>query len=637
MTIRTKTIEYAFPQNITNLAAATRLDFAAITLHIPETNARTFLSVVARVYTMDNNTAAAAMTSWLIGIKLGAVAFSDTTVTDTFSNTGEHWGHMLYSGNLAAYFNANFGATSSQTCQVGIQFGGNATINQSVKLIITYQFDDAVAPSTQIKTVRIPIESDVDSQSAVLAEIGTNQVPALDTFLPETGKVYRDIFFEVETFEDNAGASDMQLRLALDAEAGDLDGIHEEQLQTSRLYYRIYRRTGTINTAVDHKFKAESVGGATCFNTLGAILVVTYEYDPSSTTVMNSVVIPVGTPDEYPGGTAPSDQSRIGAKFWVCEPGTITLAQSGVVVTLQESSAMAFKVSCGSQVARAYTVNNGTIAVGGRNIIQRIDSGGDVGFGLGVPLARGENTIGVSFYRTTSVTGSCVSVMLILNYTSGRSAVGAADHASTRYYAFRATAADVSELETSSLAVLDIPETNYLLLGAAIELYMMQTSAAYILAQAELAAGEGPGDGWFQLRSTQQTGSGDLSLYHVFFALSALFKRYPTDPDTARAVVATTRKYRFTMTANSWFGGVALAAYSTITRTVSGQLVGYTGDGSGIPVDIFRADTDEKVGSVTSAVGGSYTFTWYDNAVNLYAVARQTDQLVGRSSDQVAA
>ena len=78
--MRTKSIEYAFPQNVASLATATRYDFGAITIYIPETASRTFRSVIVEVTCMDNVTVAASMTANLIGIKLGAVAFDDDAI-----------------------------------------------------------------------------------------------------------------------------------------------------------------------------------------------------------------------------------------------------------------------------------------------------------------------------------------------------------------------------------------------------------------------------------------------------------------------------------------------------------------------------------------------------------------------------
>lgn len=76
--------------------------------------------------------------------------------------------------------------------------------------------------------------------------------------------------------------------------------------------------------------------------------------------------------------------------------------------------------------------------------------------------------------------------------------------------------------------------------------------------------------------------------------------------------------------------------YHAITYAVSGTISGYTGDGSGIVVDVHRADTDEKVLSGITAAGGGFSLTWYDNVVTLFAQAIQDATHVGRSNDVVA-
>jgi hypothetical protein len=73
--------------------------------------------------------------------------------------------------------------------------------------------------------------------------------------------------------------------------------------------------------------------------------------------------------------------------------------------------------------------------------------------------------------------------------------------------------------------------------------------------------------------------------------------------------------------------------YHTISRTISGTVSGYTGDGSGITVEAHRTDNDEKIGSTTTAAGGTYSITWYDDTINCYAQARQDATHVGRSDD----
>jgi hypothetical protein len=79
--------------------------------------------------------------------------------------------------------------------------------------------------------------------------------------------------------------------------------------------------------------------------------------------------------------------------------------------------------------------------------------------------------------------------------------------------------------------------------------------------------------------------------------------------------------------------------YNTITYVVSGTCSGYSGDGSGIPVDIFRVvDSlqDEKILELTTTTGGVFSGYWIDNTDTLYASARQDDTHIGRSRNGTA-
>lgn len=64
-------------------------------------------------------------------------------------------------------------------------------------------------------------------------------------------------------------------------------------------------------------------------------------------------------------------------------------------------------------------------------------------------------------------------------------------------------------------------------------------------------------------------------------------------------------------------------ALHEIVRTVTVSIVGYTGDGSGIAVNVYDDATKELVAELTTGVGGSATFEWPDAVDALYATAAQ--------------
>lgn len=76
--------------------------------------------------------------------------------------------------------------------------------------------------------------------------------------------------------------------------------------------------------------------------------------------------------------------------------------------------------------------------------------------------------------------------------------------------------------------------------------------------------------------------------------------------------------------------------YHTITFTISGTVSGYSGDGSGLTVSIYRADNKEIVGETTTAAGGGYSLTWYDNTIDIFGECREDATHVGRSDNSTA-
>jgi hypothetical protein len=195
MALREKTIEYAFNFSSGSLASNTLLQFSDITLHIPESSGRTFLDVIMVVECKDAQTGAGSLSVANLGLQLGAAAVQSQSVSSTITNSGEHqtW---IFTRNFGSYFNTNFGTGTSQTCNARITLTAPVTAGHSVKLIITYRYDDT-GQTTRVKTVRIPLGSYTAALTNTLANLGTNRIPALDTFLPEAGKVYRNIWFEI--------------------------------------------------------------------------------------------------------------------------------------------------------------------------------------------------------------------------------------------------------------------------------------------------------------------------------------------------------------------------------------------------------------------------------------------------------
>jgi len=212
MAIRSKTIEYGFPQSTASVATNTLRTFTALTVFVPENTTRNIRSAIIEYSVFDNQTASASVTSVIMGVQINAVAVNNTTVTQTIANSGENQS-FVFSSNVTAYFVTNFTGTSN-TVTPFLTVVGNITCNASAKLILTYDFEDA-AQTTRIKTVKIPIDGNTGSLTTTLANLGgtATQIPALDTFLPESTKVYRNIFFEWTTHTGTTAAAASTLNI----------------------------------------------------------------------------------------------------------------------------------------------------------------------------------------------------------------------------------------------------------------------------------------------------------------------------------------------------------------------------------------------------------------------------------------
>jgi hypothetical protein len=642
MATRQKTVEYCFPLATAIVASAVPRDLTQITIDLPETG-KVFRSVILQVAAMDANVAAASATANLLGIQLNAIARDDVTVTSTLTNSGENQA-WVFERNVTSYFVTNWAGTS-MTCDVRHTLTGISCNNVSAKLLITYDYDDTSA--THIKTVRIPIEGNNANLTAAYTNVGgvANNIPALDTFLPEASKVYRSIFLETYCNEavTAAQAPNPSLDLRWDGATTVSDGLHEDALVSARSFIRRDILLGTLNTAATATLEAKTSGTtAMPFSGLTPVLIVTYEFDPAATTtVMNSVILPMFDDAGWLGGPLTTDKTRFTRELFVEEPGTITLVQSGWIMSLNDSAAVQLDLRAGAQPARLYNHNTNTVRCGCMFVGRRLDSGA-VG-GAGMTLARGSNTITLDAFRTGTATGtlaSNISAALYLNYTSAKATDGVGAHAHTvihtsKEYAIQAVLTEIAA------AGIPIPEANYWLMAVGFILWNMPVGTViadtWIALHVEVLSAEAEGAGWRNIYVGTVNTDAELGFTNSWARARSEFRRFPEDADSSRLDIKASRRVRFANAPIGFFFGNWLVSYHSISVAKAGTISNFAGDGSGIPVNIYRADTNERIRTVTSVAGGGFSFTWYDDVVELYAEARENASKVGRSDDTLGA
>ena len=634
MATRLKTVQYAFPA-LASLANNTLTNLTQITVYLPESGTKTFRSVVARVSMDDIVTATGGtVTTKTVNLRLGAAAYTSVSNTNSHANSGESisW-HVCQ--DFTSHFTTNWSGTS-MTCAVQLQFNQTTGttlgfVNVCCTLEITYEYDDT--STTQLKTVMIPLNAPV--ATVTTSAVTYDTAPALDTYLPESSKTYRNVHVVVQGNEHKV-ASTTDRTLTINYGASTITtGNYEAALASSRFFRYVWSLTaaGWSATGSTQAFQLQaSVAG---FNHVQAWLVVTYEFDASATTaVMNSVLLPLDFASPM-GGTTSSDYQRATRLLWVEEPATITLQRCALFAfwdSISDIAGLNFRLGTGSFVA--YTDTASTFC-GSNAAMIRNDAPTGLSFG------RGRNTFVADVYRTDGAdVGTGVSGFLIVNYTSGKASAGVGAHNHTVLWNMRAwdTTAPTFSLVVAAKAPNAPPESNYFITALGFIVAVMSAGTvtpAGLTLLAERLSGEG-GIQWEPCYLDIGISSAEVGARFSISQSRDLFKRFPTDYDSERIDLFTARRYR------SFMANVATSqhmidwcvTYHSITYTCAGTISGFSGT---VTLSLHRATDGEKVQETTRSGDGAYSFTWYDNTEEMFVTATDGSGHVGRCPDTLAA
>lgn len=628
MATRTNCITYAFPTDPNVLAAGVDRDIGsavAKALQIDESSL-TFKSVMVDVYArqadVTNITPAA---SWKVEMKLGGVAFAAIgSVTDNVAGSGEHASYH-WRGDATSYFTTNWSG-SSMNAQVRVAMGTVSIINISVIITITYEYDDS-SSATRTATAFIPLDSSLATLTNSLAEFGTtNQIPILtggSGIIKENSPTIRDwaiVFKGNECCPNNN--TDFALGVQVDAGGEVTEGLREAALASSPSFVSIYSGIAAVPTTTStHTVKARCAAITARFH-FAAYLLVTYSYNHSATTrALNSVRMGANDKSLQNSGTATGDKQRYKFGFFIEEPGTITLEQSGILLNINPGSGTGdsvLTVTVGGGSARGYTIRRNSITGGGLyQLMQRIDSGG--AGGAGITLARGYNEITVDLYDDTAAGAGSYDpdVVLYLNYSSDLHSDGKGAHLHTIERGVMIHAADATRRDAA--VAIDIPEAAYSVQNVTARTFWNGTGANQNASFAcEYGGAEGPGAGWAPLSSPAYTDA-EFAFFEGYLNVSNLFKRNPADPDTSRMDLETSRTYRQHTAQTLYFGASMLVTYHSIKWTKQAHFKDWpSGVGTGLVVTLHRSDTGEKIAQANSVTGDA-TFDIYDDTIPVWA------------------
>ncbi len=636
MATRLKTVKYAFPA-LASLTNNTLTNVTQITIDL-EAGTKTFRSVVAHI-TMDDIVTATggSMTTKTFGLRVGAAAYTSVANANTLTNSGENIS-ARFEVDYTSHFTSNWSG-SSMTCDFQLQVNQSTgttlgMVNVCVTLDLTYEYDDT--QTTHVKTVMIPLDAPVAAM--VTGATTYDTIPALDTYLPEASKSYKNIHlvFMANTCQSPA-TTDATLTLRVGA-TSVTTGNYEAALQTDRFIRYVWDLTSSYPSTGSTQTWQPTCSIATRFNHPVAWLVVTYSFDASTTTsAMNSVLLPMQM-DSPMGGTTSADYQRATRELFIQEPGTITTNRVAFIAFWTQISSIAglnMRIGTGSFVA--YTDAAGIVA-GSNCAMVRNDSA--------FTLARGRNELNFDAYRTsTSSLGWGISGFWLVNYTSSSIAtggIGAHNHTVDWGLSPNGTASVAAIVTTAALGIT-IPETDYYVTALGTELVTIFSSTVApsgATLMVERLSAEG-GIQWEAAYLDSWQTDPEVGVFLSYSQMRTLFKRWPTDPGADRMDIETARRWRVHLNGstavNGWFAFGVTLTYHTITYTVAGTVTDYVdADGAGLTVNIHRLASGEKIGSVTTTTGGAYTFTWYDDTEDLFTVCLEDSTHTGASTSGLA-
>lgn len=661
MAIRTKTIEYGFEGIRTNFltglligtATTVYVSAAGNTIGIAETAGRIFKSAFIEWGFRDSHTATGfRLHTVQFSTQLGVAASNITNCTITSgANANENEYHQ-YTVNLTNYFNTNFGIGTNQSIKLGIAVSSKAPVHimsyANAKLYMTYNYDD-VGIKTVTKTVRIPIQSSHNVLTTTWAAIGEsganpapqNQIPALDTFLPEAIKNYQSAWIELHYNESkiNAGAG-MGSMLALFESGGGINTRAATQVDLrSAPYCRDIFLYSLSNTGVA---KTLYLSSALDPGVIGGFINVTYFYDQTATsTVMNSLVLSIGGhwPFFIPGVSTGNNQT-ISKAVWI-EDENPSLKQSAFMLLLAPPNSVAtnYNLKIGSQAWRDY--GRGAIAAhsGEVPIIHRIDHNSGIAL-----TSKVFNIFNLRIFSNNVSNPTCLNTgYLYLNYTSNIASTNNENSKTTYWIVADSTSnANLTSVAINQLTLTGIGSTvviadsNARIINLSTEFATRsQNSFAFVNLLASIKSNEFIGTGYYPLIhdfirvAPGITGSGlarvsdHINLEEVNYLPNITNKFNPYH--TRQWSILTTPAVTYI---NSIKHIVSFCDYS---YTINGTI--YNSGGGNVNITAYNTN-NEPLNSTSRTGDGAYTLTVYTNTT-CYVRAHETNLRQGISTMQI--
>lgn len=612
----------------------------ARTINIPETTSRTIRHACLRIMPLSSNTEL--QDYFQVRYRWDSTAYANPVSTWNTANSwtapAESWS-MIQIIDITSSMATAWASGTSHDIDVqvgwhgrGAAFGGNHYMAWA-ELYVTYEFDDV--DTTQLNTIVIPFDADLDDMTATLSTVGgANAWPILtggSGLIKEASPVIRDLYIVWMGNAREAGTTDWSLAAALDAE-GEVTLATFDASKDSDYYFEApWRRTDADPTTVhDIKARVTSITGATIAH-LGGVIVCTYEYDESATTVRtHTATIPVMVDSGFAKGTASTDK-QVKTITYDVQGENAALLQSGAqVFRFQNADPGTLRLAFGGQTARAYTVGADNTS-GPISVTQRFDSGGVAG--SGITFARGKINLDISAYDDTTLS-SAAGIAGVVYLTFSYDKTAGKRHSSAYFFISEVTNYATTSSVTSSLQAL-IPEASYRITAAS-QMIITHSASSGTFDQQQLWRGSDLG--WYHCPAQMSVIDGNFGPRISCNDILQFLVAYPGQPNVSSLVdvVGSSKATRLNMfTSSRGHSAFAVFNWHDYTYTVSGNITDSAG--GTVTINLHDNTTGTELANTSRSGNGSYSFTWYDNTALVHADAYEDSTHLGRSDAGYAA
>lgn len=610
------------------------------TIYCSETTSRTFTSGWTKSFYTVNDDASDYRGSTTY-VKLASGNWKDYGDQIQLNDTGEAFTNVSCV-DITTQLNSDFTGSSVSidlvNCSLFDFEASNTSLisNGHMELGFSYEFDET-NQTIFTKTVRYPLQTLTTLTTTSYQNVGT--LPAWDTFLPEVNKNIRNIVIKVEGSSQNSSSAAQALKYRFDGGADNKFG-DVTPLGASQYGFFGGIDISALATNTTHTFDIKTSNASARFHPLAFTVYVTYDFDASaSSRVLNSIVLST-YPNQDTLNPLTVFPTILKSYISIQEPGTITLKQSSVKALINiNSSGLKFRCKVGSGTAIDYVVSS--ISMNGEpQFFNTVFSSSDVTFGRGnneikIEVDSGNNS---SYSRVTNY-------QIILNYESDIATGGVTRHNNTIYKyfngAFEAVSATTARIVQTNYAT--IPETHYYINDASFEILLRSSGSENNGISVFSSANDQEGLGYLAYVHYSGSSFSERGLKLFGCPVTQFFKKYPEQPVPPIDLpgikywdIENERRFVFFNSASSYREIWSHYTYHTINKQLTGTIIGFSGDGSGIPVSIRCVSLGgQEVATATTTIGGNFSFNCYDDTEVLYAVAERDDGVLV-SSQQAA-